>query len=106
MTDIRKAPLSERAIKDEAKDVALADELREAAKVEELYALTRRLIQERRQVAEAFNAMVTTWNLMNSESGIRQPDQEAINSIERVAHEAISFAREVVQALTRGKPEA
>lgn len=100
-TETRKAPI-DAAIQDEASDLALAEELRDQVKVVELYALTRRLIGERRKLAEGFKAVISGFTMLRNEDA-PGPSQDAIQSIERVAHEAIAFAREVVQALTRTK---
>ncbi len=94
----------DRAIENESKDRSLADELLEGARLQELHTLCSRMIAERAAIAKGFVAMVESWALMKAESGQPQ-NEDAIVAIERVASEAIAFAREVVQALTN-KPKS
>jgi hypothetical protein len=100
MTDARDqaprvlAPI-DRAIRDAAKDRSLADELLDAANLQELHTLCRRMIDERETVAKGFNAVVQAWSLIDDKGS--SPDSVA--AVERIATEAIQFAREVVQAL-------
>jgi hypothetical protein len=93
---------SERAIKDAASDRAMADELRDAADLQQLHTLCRRMIDEREILAKGFNAVIQGWALID-DRGATKPDIDSIAAVERIATEAIQFAREVVQAL---KPKA
>jgi hypothetical protein len=97
-----KSPLVVRAKKDFERDMTLADEAKERNDVIELHAIVGRLLVDRKQLAEAFDGMVMGWAMLRD--GQTQPkpttaDKDVIAAIERVAHEAIAFAREVVQAL-------
>ena len=103
MTDIQPntAPLtrSERALRDGAKDRALADELFQSAKLQEMHTLCRRMIDERETLAHGFNAVIQGWALISDKGA--PADVESVAAVERIASEAIQFAREVVQALKR-----
>ena len=101
----QESPLVERAKKDGARDKTFADEAKERGDVIELHALTMRLLADRAQLAEAFDAMVTGWSLLRDgkSQAPTTADRDSIAAIERVAHESIQFAREVLQAL---KPDA
>ncbi len=91
-------PPIERAIKDATKDRSLADELLQAADLRELHTLCKRMIDEREALAKGFNAVVQGWSMIDNK-GPSTSDPDAIAAIERIATEAIQFAREVVQAM-------
>lgn len=91
--------LEKTALTKERDDLSLAEEAARNADVAQLHTLLRRVIEERTQLAKGFEAVVRGWSLMGGEKSDASP--EAMFAIERVAHEAIAFAREVVQALTK-----
>ncbi len=96
-TPIQGTPI-DRATKDAAKDRALADELRDAANLQELHTLCRRLIDERETLGKGFNAVIQGWALID-DKGPAAPSVDSIAAIERIATEAMQLAREVIQTM-------
>lgn len=96
MSEIQK-PLAKRAVDDAVNDRASADRFLEASDTQALHTLCHRMIDDREKMAKGFNAVIMGWSLIDDRGAA--PDNDAIAAIERVAHEAIQFAREVVQAI-------
>ena len=92
--------LTERVTAKDRTDVSLAEEALKAADLQALHQMVIRLVGERRQLAQGFDALITGWSMLGGE---KQQDTEAMFALERVATEAITFAREVVHALTQTK---
>lgn len=98
--DPKKRSPIERAVKEAASDRTLADELLEQHETQKLHALCRRMIDEREALANGLNAITTAWTMLKDEATpSRRSDPDALASVERIATEAIQFAREVIQAL-------
>lgn len=91
----------DRSLKDEGRDRSLADEAKERADVAELHTMVLRLLEDRRQLAEAFDSMIRGWSIMQGSpnaSAVHVQDKDAIAAIQHVATEAIQLAREVIRS--------
>jgi hypothetical protein len=88
----------ERAIRDASRDRSLATELLEQANLQELHSLCQKMINERETLARGFNATVQAWTLIDDKSPA-QASPDSVAAVERIATEAMQFAREVVQAM-------
>lgn len=91
--------LIDRAEKDSVADRQQADAYLEHAELQALHTLCVRMIDERTKLGKGFAAMVEGWALMGHE--VQPPNQNAMDSIERVATQAVEFAREVVREVVR-----
>lgn len=85
----------ERSEKDAVADRAKADDFLAAANLADLHTLCRQMIDEREKIGKAFVGMLDGWAMTRSDR--EKPNQEAIDAIERVATQAIEFAREVIR---------
>lgn len=95
----------DRALDEGVKDLSLVEQAMKNNDVAALHATCVRLLKEREQLARGFEAMVTGWAMLKSDMP-SPANQPAIDAIERVAHEAILFAREVVQAFSHRSDKA
>lgn len=91
-------PLAARAVDDAKTDTAFADEYLAASDSARLHSLCLRLIDDRKKIAEAFNAVMVGWNMMRDSPDVLAPSSDSMKSLEKVATEAIDLAKTVVQA--------
>ena len=89
--------LESTAVNKELDDLGLADEALKKADAAQLHTILKRVVAERTELAKALDALISGWSLMKGETPEIAP--EVMFAMERVATEAITFAREVVQAL-------
>lgn len=96
MENLPKGSPIERALRDAAKDRMQADEWLEAANVRELHTLCCRLVDDRKKLGEAFNAVVQGWAMIDNK-GPATATPDAIAAVERIAIAAIQLAQDVMQ---------
>lgn len=89
----------DRAKKDAERDASLAEEAFAAADLQALHKMVNRLLADRTDLAQGIDAMGRAFVTLREDPAEQRMNLEAIQSVERIAKDAMDFAREVFRLL-------